>query len=145
MSHVAEITLEIKDLDALEKGAPKLGLRLMRGQKTHRWYNRYVGDWPLPAGYTKDALGKCEHALVQIDNPTGYEIGIVKRKDKPGFALVWDFFNRGYGLQDKIGDNGGKLKQRYAAEVAIKQARRQGFRVSEKVQADGKIRLTCHR
>ena len=135
--------MDVTDLDALETSAGKLGLQMKRFQRYYKWYGRYVGDYPLPKGFAASDLGKCDHALTQPDNPNGYEVGIVKRKDKPGWALMWDFYNHGHGLQDKIGVGGRKLIQRYAAEVAAKEARRKGFRVQEQVQPDGRIRLRC--
>ena len=146
MSHVATIELTIKDLDALATAAKKLGLELRRGQTSYRWWGKSVGDFPLPAGFTADELGQCEHALSIPGNDQAYEIGVVRRRDqKPGWTLLWDFYAGGKGLEAVVGVGATKLKQRYAAEVATKQARRQGFRVSERVQADGKIRLTCQR
>ena len=146
MSHVCEIQVEIKDLDALAAAAEKLGLELRRGQRTYRWWGKSVGDYPLPAGFTADELGKCEHALSVRNNPNAYEVGVVKRKDgKPGYVLLWDFYAGGQGLEDAVGKDASKLRQRYAAEVAIKNARRQGFRVTEQVGQDGKIKLVCRR
>lgn len=146
MSHVAEISLEIKDLDALAVSCRKLGLELKRGQEEYRWFGRSVGDYPLPKGFKKADLGKCDHAIIQPNNPQGYEIGVVKRRDgKPGYTLLWDSWNGGYGLQDKVGRNACLLKQRYGAEVAAKKARQQGFRVSEKVDSKGRLQLICQR
>ena|SRR3990167_160019 len=145
MSHVVEIDVQIKDLDALAAAAKRLGLQLVLGQKTYRWYGRWVGDHPLPKGITQEELGKCEHALTQPGNQAGYEVGVVKRKDGKGYTLLWDFWSGGYGLQAKIGDGAQKLRQRYAAEVSIKNARRQGFSVKETVGQDGRIRLVCQK
>ena len=63
MSHITTIELDIKDLDALKVAAEKLGLEFRRGQETYKWFGRSVGDSPLPAGFRKQDLGKCEHAL----------------------------------------------------------------------------------
>ena len=146
MSHVAIIEVTINDLDALASAAKKIGLELRRGQTSYRWWGRSAGDYALPAGFTADELGKCEHALSIPGNDQAYEIGVVRRRDqKPGWTLLWDFYAGGKGLETVVGVGATKLKQRYAAEVATKQARRQGFRVSERVQADGKIRLVCQR
>jgi len=145
MSHVTEIKTEIKDLDALAQAAEKLGLELVRGQKNYRWYGKYIGDAPLPEGMTTDDLGNCEHALRVRSKPRAYEVGIVKAKDGKGYTLLFDYWNGGNGLMQHIGDNAGKLTQRYAAETAIKQARRQGFQVKETVGTDGKIRIIARR
>ena len=129
MSHVAEIPLEIRDLDALEIAARKLGLEVKRGQKTYKSYQGRLA---------------CEHALVQPDNPNGWEIGVVKRQDGKGYALMWDSYAQGHGLVQKVGHDAGKVQPRYSPEVGAKKARFQGFRVTEKFE-NGKIRLRCTR
>jgi len=63
MSHIAEIEIEIKDLDALEAAARSLGLELARRQTTYRWYGELLEGHPLPAGFTKADLGRCDHAI----------------------------------------------------------------------------------
>ena len=146
MSHVAEISVEILDLDALEIAAKKIGMELRRRQRTYRWWGESVGDYPLPKGFTAAELGKCDHALSIPNNNQAYEIGVVRRRDgKPGWILLWDFYAGGKCLQAVVGSEAVKLRQRYAAEVAIKNARRQGFRVTEQVGQDGKIKLVCRR
>ena len=96
----------------------------------------------MPAGVAQEDLGKCDHALSVVGNPNAYEVGVV-RQAGGNFALRWDFFQGGYGLQACVGQGANRLKQRYAAEVAAKMARRQGMTVAEHVGADGKIRLVC--
>lgn len=141
MSHVATIELEIKDLDALETAACELGLVLVRGQKTYKWYGHSVGDYPLPKGFTSTDLGKCEHVIRIPDNAHAYEIGVCPRRDgKAGYILQWDFYAGGYGMVSRVGDGAQKLKQAYASQVALKAARAQGFRVLGKTQkADGTV------
>ena len=148
MSHVATIDLEIKDLDALAAAAKFIGLEFVKGQETYKWYGSHVGDYPLPQGFKASELGKCEHALripkSENTSENCYEVGVVRRRDgKPGYTLLWDFWNRGYGLQDKIGDNGSRLKQEYAAAVATRHAQRQGYRVTRTQKEDGRVILTA--
>lgn len=140
MSHVVAIDLEVKDLDALAKACKNLGLELALGQKTYRWYGRSVGDYPLPAGFTASELGRCEHAIKIPGNQSAYEIGVVKRKDgRPGYTLLWDFWSRGFGMQDKAGDNCGLLRQGYTTQVSKKHLISKGYKVSEVKKADGTI------
>lgn len=142
MSHIATVELEVKDLDCLAKAARRLGLELRLGQQTYRWFGESVGNCPLPSGFTVEELGKCQHAL-SIPGSEAYEIGVVQRRDgRPGFSLVWDFYEGGYGLESLVGAQCAKLKQAYAAEVSIKQARMQGFQVREELRSDGSLRLT---
>ncbi len=143
MSHVATIEIDIKDINALDRAAKRLGMTLVQGQQTYKWYGRSVGDYPLPQGFKAEDLGKCEHALVVdgADKQT-YEVGVVRRRDgRPGFVLQWDFFAKGYGLEARVGKDCQKLRQAYALEVAKMQAQRKGFRVTEQMQADGSVDL----
>lgn len=143
MSHVARIDMEIKDLECLKKAAESLGLKFVEGQTSYRWFNQHVGDYPLPENFKVSDLGKCEHALSIPGNSTAYEIGVVKRRDgKPGYTLLWDFWQGGYGLQAKVGKDGNLLKQSYAEAVAMKQLK--GFRVQRTVK-EGKVVLTAIR
>jgi len=146
MSHVCQIDLHIKDLTSLEKACAAMGLELVRGQQTYKWYGHSVGDYPVPAGFEASELGQCEHAIRIPGQPGAYEIGVVKRRDgKPGFALLWDFWNGGWGLEDAVGQDCKKLRQAYGVAVATKQARKQGYRVQQQIGQDGKVRLTCLR
>ncbi|MER3425254.1 MAG: hypothetical protein C4293_20535 [Nitrospiraceae bacterium] len=72
-----------------------------------------------------------------------YEIGVVKRRDgRPGYALLWDFWKGGFGMQEKVGENADRLKQAYAVEVAKKAARCAGLRILvETRKADGSVVL----
>ena len=146
MSHVATVDVHITDLQALKLACEQLGLQFMEGQQTFRWYGRHVGDYPLPAGYTQTDMGKCEHALRLPDNPGAYEVGIVRRRDgKPGYTLMYDFWQGGFGLEAVIGKEAKTLRQHYATQVAIRQVRKQGFRVTQTQTETGAIRLTCTR
>ena len=145
MSHVATIDLEIRDLAALQRAAQSLGLEFRVGQKNYKWWGRSVGDFPLPEGFTADELGHCEHALSVKDNPNAYEIGVVKRRDgKPGYTLLWDFYAGGYGLQDKVGLNASKLKQRYQVEVFRREMAKKGMHVTERM-VNGKLQVEAVR
>lgn len=145
MSHVAKIELEIKDLDALKKAASMLGLEFVEGQTTYHWYGHHVGDYPLPTGFKASDLGKCEHAMRIPNKKSAYEIGVVKRKDgKPGYTLLWDFWQNGYGLKEKVGEDGNKLKQAYAEAVATKSLQKKGFKINRQVNKEtGKVVLTA--
>lgn len=138
MSHVATIDLEIKDLECLKRAATALGLEFKENQNTYKWFGTHVGDYPLPAGFSKEELGTCEHALSVVGaGDRTYEVGISKRRDgKPGYTLLWDFWAGGYGLKEKIGENGINLKKEYSAQVAEKHLRKQGFRPIRKVEGN---------
>jgi hypothetical protein len=146
MSHVAKIELEIRDLDALASACKSLGLELVKGQQAYKWYGTVVGNYPLPEGFSKKDLGKCEHAVRIPGNSAAYEIGVARRRDgRPGYTLLWDFWRGGFGLQDKVGDGGNKLKQSYAAAVAAKHYHKLGYRVTQTQREDGRVILTAVR
>lgn len=147
MSHITKIGLQIKDLDALDLACRRLGLELIRGQKTHKWYGRFVGDSPGIAGMMPKDYGKCEHAIRVKDNAQAYEIGLVRRADGKGYEMVWDSWQGGYGLSKATGydvkdTKATKLRDWYAAEVARKQMARQGFMVKT-IQQDRKVQVLC--
>lgn len=152
MSHITTIDLRITDLDSLEKACERLGLELVRGQKTFKWFGKFVGDSRPPKemadqGYTAEKYGTCDHAVRVKGNGRAYEIGLVNRADGKGYMLAWDSWAGGHGLLAATGynakDQGAtKLKDWYAAEVAQKQMRRQGFRVSA-TQKQGKVQVVC--
>lgn len=154
MSHITKINLLIKDLDALSEACSRMGLELVRDQKTFRWYGAFVGDSRPPKemaeqGYTADKYGTCDHAIRVKGNGRAYEIGLIKRADGKGYMLAWDSWCGGHGLlaatgYDKKDQGAGKLKDWYAAEVARKQMRRQGFRVNT-VQLDRKVQVLCRK
>jgi len=145
MSHVVEIKIKIMDLQALDAACMQLGLELVRGQQTYRWFGRYVGDWPLPEGLTAQDLGHCTHAIrLATNNPEhwhAYEVGVVEQADG-SYRLLWDFWGQsGKALQDIIGPDGLALRNEYAAQVAIQQAMAQGLVVTRYADADGNIIL----
>lgn len=146
MSHVATVDVQITNLDDLAAACQRLGLEFARGQQSYRWYGEHVRDYPLPEGFTEAELGLCEHAIKIPGNLRAYEIGVVKRRDgKPGWMLMWDFFNGGYGLEQVVGKDCGLLRQSYATVAATRAARGQGYRVHEHQLADGQIKLVLSR
>ena len=73
MSHVATIDIEVTDLGTLAAAAKRLGMELVQGQKTYRWFAGRQGD--------------CEHAVRIPGDNKAYEIGVVKRTDgRLGYA-----------------------------------------------------------
>lgn len=159
MSHVTSCDTEFKDLECLEKAAEACGLELVRGKTSYHWYGRHMGDYPLPEGFKKEDLGKCDHVLRVKGSDGGklaskaYEIGVVARGDGK-FTLLWDFFSGGYGLMERVSAESdkrregiGKLQQEYQAAVTrkeLKKLKRMGFRIKE-VREGGKIRIKAVR
>jgi len=140
MSHVSRIEVEINDLASLKRACQRLGFQFREGQKTYVWYGRLVQPdlYPLPEGMTQDDLGKCHHAIAIPG--AQYELGLVKRGNS--YMLLADFWDT--RLKNAVGENGGKLKQAYAVERTMAEARKRNYRVIEQ-KTDTGIRLTLSR
>jgi hypothetical protein len=145
MSHVAEMQLEVMDLDSLDQACVILGIELVRGQEKYKWWGHSVGDYPIPAGFKASDLGKCAHAIRIPDNKNAYEIGVCPKKDgKPGYALLWDFYGGGYGMQEKVGNNGILLKQAYTMARSAKELKKKGYRTLIKKKQNGTMRMETY-
>lgn len=141
MSHVVDLGLLINDEKCLIEAAADVGLEL-RQKNTFYWFGTSVGDYPLPVGFAKEDMGKCEFALGIKGNSKAYEIGVVRRRDgKPGYTMLFDFWAGGHGLEEKIGKDGGLLKQAYNTRVTMAEARRNGYRVQRTVDEEGYVTL----
>jgi hypothetical protein len=136
MSHVSRIELQIDSLDCLQRACAFLGLTFVKNQKTYKWYGRLVSpdSTALPEGITEEDLGTCNHAI-QVPEAE-YEIGVVKRNGM--YLLLCDFWDS--RLKQRIGENGGRLKQAYAMERTKLEARRKRYTVREQ-KIDNGIRL----
>ena len=136
MSHVAEVTLQVTDLDALDAACKRIGLELVRGQKNYKWYGRWLNDWSdseraaALKGRDPNTFGHCEHAVRIPGDPNAYEIGLCPRLDgKPGFDLVYDQYGHGGAALHKVGGKDlSELKDQYAASVTQRHLSRQGYR-----------------
>ncbi len=120
MSHISKIELEVNNLGTLAQACSRLGLMLIKDQKTFKWYGREDGQ--------------CDHAI-KVPG-ANYEIGVLKAGNV--FELQCDYYDS--GIEKTIGRNGGLLKQAYAAERTKAEARRKGYTVIEKATPQG-IRL----
>ena len=137
MSHISKIEVAITDLEALKKACHRLGFEFMEGATTYKWYGRVVDPekYPLPEGMTLDDLGKCHHAIRVPE--ADYEIGVVRINGN--YLLLLDYWDS--KLKNRVGENGGRLKQAYAIERTLREARRRNFRITESRTEHG-IRLT---
>ena len=109
MSHVTTIQFnEVWEIPVLKQMCKDQNWEWREGQKTYKWYGQFMDDYPLPPGFTRNDLGRCDHAI-KIPGAK-YEIGVVKKDGE--WKLLWDFWESG-GLQQKLGQNAGLLKQAY--------------------------------
>lgn len=119
MSHISKIELQVNDISILGSACTRLGLELIRTKQSFKWYGKEA---------------PCDHA---ISVPQAeYEIGVIDRDGL--YELNCDFYDR--NLEQVIGKNGGRLKQAYAIEKTIIEARRKGYSVLER-KTDNGIRL----
>ena len=119
MSHISKIELEVRDLGILGQACARLGLNLIRGQQTFKWYGKEA---------------ECEHAIKVPD--ANYEIGVINENGI--YELNCDFYDR--KIEKVIGRQGGLLKQAYAVEKTRVEARKKGYSVLERKTENG-IRL----
>ena len=141
MSHIAELKLAVRNLGCLGTAGAARGLVLVK-KPTYRWYETWVGDYPLPEGIKREDLGKCDYALSIPGNSQAYEVGVKLMPDGT-YKLLWDFWKGGYGLEQAIGKDGCKLISEYEAAVYREQAVSQGYEISEIILADGSREITA--
>lgn len=119
MSHISKIELKVRDLGILGQACTRLGLKLIKGQQTFKWYGQ-------------DA--QCDHAI-RVPG-ANYEIGVL---NKGGiYELNCDFYDR--NMEKVIGRNGGLLRQAYAVEKTKIEARKKGYSILER-QTENGIRI----
>ncbi len=119
MSHISKIELEVKDLAVLGQACARLGLALLKAQKSFKWYGKEA---------------PCDHAI-RVPG-ADYEIGVAK--SGASYELNCDFYDK--NLEKVIGRNAGLLKQAYAVEKTRIEARKKGYSVVER-QTENGIRL----
>ncbi len=126
MSHFTEIRTHVKDLAALALATRDLGLDIQ--------LVRADGTKPTIRGYAT-ATREVDVA-VRLHGP--YDAGFIQQRDGT-YQLVADWWN-GH-VAKEIGDEGGKLLQRYAYHVVRLQAWRKGLTVQHTTTEDGSLRV----
>lgn len=144
MSHVTTVAIQIRDLNALKAAAREQGCEFIEGKTTFEWYRQHVGDYPLPAGMTKEQMGKCDH-VIHVPG-VNYEIGVVKKQDGT-YTLAYDFYgghgrHDGHKLLEKFGDGLKKLCQGYAIAKTTLEAKAKGWMVGKHTLPNGTVKLT---
>ena len=119
MSHITTIKAEIKDDECRRRAAVKLGLEIREKTRFSNFGRQ------TPCTY---AIGSSKHQD---------EVGVVVNADGT-IELQMDNWD---SIIMEVGQNAKKLVQRYSAEVSIKAAKKQGWRVREEIQKDGSIKL----
>src|SRR5574342_676271 len=135
MSHMDAAKAVVMDLDCLKDAVSTfLKLHWREGQTTHAWYGKWMDDHDTETaayrqGVPVEDYGHCLHAI-SVDG-SGYEIGVVKRKDGQGYSLVWDFYGTGRNINKVIGDGAEKLMVEYQRLLCAKYAMQAGCVTSE--------------
>lgn len=133
MSHVAQVNVLVKDLDALAEAAEKLGGTLVLGQTKFRFYSSMTEP--------------CIHAIQMKQNPKGYEVGLrwkTAGNEEDGYTLHRDAWDG--TIDSAFGKDCGKLNLEYSALVAEKQLRKTGHRVRrDESAAANQVRLVAVR
>lgn len=164
MSHMATKKTKpgepvIVDLEAVKLAALNLGMNCEE-RTTYEWWGHSVGDYPIPAGFTKEELGKnavlvlslSEAQRLEAEKVYGrgvkpYELAVVADPANPGcWTLMCDFFNGGYGLSGVVGAPIGEgdaitiaplLMMHYRMCADALSAREAGDSIRFEAQADG--------
>ena len=139
MSHIAKCEVVVNSIAAFRAAVEALGGTFHEGQKTHKWYNIFVGDTPMPEGMTKADLGKCDHAASFPG--CSYEVGLRANGDGT-FTMAFDYWRAG-GLSEALGGDAlPKLCQAYSREKVLADIPVFGHALeSETRLADGTIEL----
>jgi hypothetical protein len=143
VSHVADVDIKIRDLDAAATAAKACGGELVIGQTTHRWFGQFMNDWNAQeaAANRRDpkTFGTCTHAITfpGID----YEIGLCHEADG-SYTPVYDSWGSGQQIANRCGGLSlPKFKDEYAAAVSTRVLARKGFRVTRTTGTKGEIVL----
>lgn len=143
MSHVVAMKGLIKSLAVAKAVAKRLGGELKEGQKTYRWYGRWMDDYSkedaaYKQGIATENYGKCDHAIVFPG--CNYDVGLVWDAAQQAYTLVWDYVD--HNLKEKLGGTGAeKFRQVCNIEAAKAEARRRGLNCREVQGSNGHIQL----
>lgn len=118
MSHIAVQATKpgepmFSDLKALEAACNMLGLAVQI-RSNYTWFNRHVGDYPMPPGVTHAELGHNAKFVLTLNaemrakhgvpGREPYEIGVVEDANNPGcYVPMYDFYAGGFGLEAVVG------------------------------------------
>lgn len=125
MSHIVTGNVQIKavELAALRKAVEHLGAVFVEGQTTHRVYQ---------------GPNACEHAIT--DGVDGhFEVGLRRMPGASTFELAFDTWGAGAWIKEKLGEDLGKLQDRFLAEVAVEEFELQGMTTTIEETDDGLV------
>ena len=130
MSHFTTIQTQIRDIDALRDACSELGLEL------------------LPNTEARGFGGRTRHGehVIRLKGP--YDIAVNQEfpegsEKKGSYGLTTDWWD-GH-VEREVGPKYGRLLQLYGVHKTMREARRQRYRVTRKLEQDGSIALSLHR
>jgi hypothetical protein len=147
MSHVVNIQLEIKDLEALEAACKALGLTYDRTANKWRWYGKWMNDYSgkdaaYKHGIEPSRYGTADAGVIRVPG-TSYDVGVYKTKD--GYALIYDNWQSGGGIEKVLGVGTPDLNKQYGAQVALKRLKKMGWRATAKeTRVNGRLDVKVH-
>ncbi len=135
MSHYSEVQIEFRDRAALVAALNRLGFqgKVEVHQEAKSLY-----------GYQGDRRDQQAHIIIRRQHvgPAANDLGFQRQSDGTYRVYISDY-DRDYNRYN--GEWLGRLKQAYGVEKAKAEARKNGYRVTEQKQGDGRIRLICRR
>lgn len=144
MSHVADVDIKIRDLNAFGAAVKALGGTWDREAKKIQWYGRFLNDWNSSRAAVNridsKRFGTTDAGSVSFPG-CSYTLGLLKNEDG-SYTPYYDTYGQGNGLTKVLGGMDCKaLKDEYGVDVATRMAARKGFRVTRTKGANGEIVL----
>jgi hypothetical protein len=151
MSHITDVKMRVRDLDALAEACDALSGELQRDKRDFCWWSTYLGDSRDYGELDPKTFGRCAHAIkikgtTPHNGPNGpWEIGVIPAKDGVGFMLAYDTFgSAGRALTEAFGQNLDRLRREYSAVVAQAKAKKvlgpKGF-IAKRENVGNRIRV----
>lgn len=122
MSHFTKLNLEIKNIEALNLAATKMGLKVKENTIARGW-----------SGITT----KADYVIVGDKN---YDIA-VKKTSQGHYELVADWSMMNKSMLKIVGEKGGLLIQNYGVACVAELAKEQNMETEFELIEDGTIRL----
>jgi hypothetical protein len=124
MSHLTDIDIEIRDIEALKEACTEMGLQVEKAG--------------MARGYG-EALHRAEY-IIKLKGP--YDIAVEKQKDGR-WTLSADLW-QGH-VEREVGTKFGRLRQFYGVHRTLHEAKRLGLKARRSVLQDGTVRLALCR
>jgi hypothetical protein len=141
MSHLAQIDMAFRDLDALREALKEMGMTLGGKGKVKFYFSASGGS------SADKNLEDCDYTC-EIPN-SRYGLGFKKQADG-SLKLICDeevltgLYGRNESARKLMGEKGIKLWERYAVAGARMQARRKGYRMAESRLKDGSLQIKVY-